>query len=124
MADDSSPIDHKRHAPGDAKERVEDAVALRNGFPGVAEQRKAGADLPSEVAVRGFAVDADAQNLSASSFKEGDTSLVRLQLVRSGGSLGENVKHQDDRFCTLEITKVNLPAVLIGKREIRRPVAG
>jgi hypothetical protein len=58
----------------------------------VAEQRESHSNLLGKCTVCGYAIDADSEHLRAGLLEFGDISLIRLQLLRSAGSEGQNVK--------------------------------
>ena len=122
MADGSLLVDDEGYALCHA-EKAERAVKFRHGFLRVAKQRKTRADLLRKAFVLFPAVHADAQDLRLGFFKQGETILVRLHLVRSGGCVGEDVERQDDVLQTAVLAQLDGMAVVIGKLEIRSEIA-
>ena len=52
-------------------------------------------------------------------FEEGETSLVRLELAGSGGSVGKHVKSQHDVPLAAKTAQLDAIALVIGKFKIR-----
>jgi hypothetical protein len=65
-----------------------------------------------------LAVDANAEDLGLGFFEEDETILVRLDFVRSSGSVGENVERQDHVLSAKISAQPNGIAVVVGKFEI------
>ena len=122
MPDDSFFI-HKKSCASRHPEKTENAKAFRNFFVGVAEQRKRDAELFCERSVGFRLVHTDAQDFRIGFFEFGETSLVRLQFVASGRSVGEDVKSQYDVVTSKEIAEMDVGAGVIGELEIRSAVA-
>jgi len=71
--------------------------------------------LVSELAVPLLIIQTDPQHLRARSFEFGDITLIRLDLRRSTGRGGTDIKGQNDGFLAPEITELDDLPVLIGK---------
>ncbi len=52
----------------------------------------------------------------------GEASLVRLEFLRSGGGIRQNVEREHNIFLSAEVAQPYNPAVLIAQREIGRAV--
>jgi len=55
--------------------------------------------------------------------KPGDITLIRLQLLHSARSVGQDVECEDDVLRSPEFAQPDFFAVLIGQREVRGKVA-
>ena len=115
MANDAVFVDHKGDAVGKEARKIEDAVSLGRLLVDVTQQRETRARLLGKSAVPFLAVEADPQHLRARSFELGDITLIRLDLLRSTGRGGANIKGQDDRLLAAEISELHDLAVLIGQ---------
>lgn len=123
MANDPLLVHHKRHTLGDAEE-TQHTVKLGDFSLGVAQKWKAQAELFSKALVGGFTVNADAEDLRLRFFEQGETSLVRLELLGSGRGVGQNVERQNDVLRAAKVAQPDKVAAVIGQFEIGRRVAG
>ena len=122
MANDAVFIDDEGDAVGEEVSEAEDPVSLGDLLIGVAQQRKACASFLGELAVPLLAVEADSQHLRARGLELGDITLIRLDLFRSTGRGGANIKGQDNGFLAPEVRELYDLAVLIGQHEVRGTV--
>ena len=118
MADGSLLVYHERDALRHAEE-TQYTIEPGNVLLGVAEQWKLQPELLREALVGSFTVDADAEDLRLRLFEEGETSLVRLELAGSGGSVGKHVKSQHDVPLAAKTAQLDAIALVIGKFKIR-----
>ncbi len=123
VLDNSVPVDHEGDAIGKEVREIQNSVGLGNTLFRITQQRKACAGLSGKFAVSFLAVEADAQHLHPPSFEPGDITLIRLDLLRSTGRGGANIKCQNDGFPAPKIGKLYEFAVLIRQRKIRGSVA-
>lgn len=122
MANHSLLVQNKSHALRDAK-KTERAIELRNRFLCVAEERKRHTQFLGKALVGRRIVDADPNDLRLGLREEGETILVRLDFVRSGGRVGKNVERQDDILLAEKIAELDRVAILVRKLELRRGLA-
>ncbi len=113
VLDDALLIDHKGRAIGESALLVEDAVILRYLSLKIAQQRKIQPFLLGKRRVGKLAVHTDAQDLSAGFLEFGDISLIRLQLLGSPSSEGQDIKSQHDTFLSLKFAQLHLVAALV-----------
>lgn len=122
MTNESLLVQNKSH-PFRHTKKTERAIELRDGFLCIAEEWKRHAQFPGKALIRRRTVDADAEDLRLGLREEGETILVRLDFVRSGGSVGKNVERQDDILLAEKIAELDRVAILVGKFEIGGCVA-
>jgi len=123
VANDAVPIDDEGNAIGKEAGEAEHSVRLGHFLFRVTEQREGSAGFLGKFAVPLLAVEADPQHLRARRFEFGDITLIRLDLLRSTGCGGANVKRQDDGFLAAEVREFDDSAVLIRQRKVRGAVA-
>ena len=122
MADDAVFINHEGDAVGKEAGEAKDSIRLGNLLLGVAQKREARPGFFGELAVPILTVETDAQHLRARSLKLGDITLIRLDLLRSTGRGGANVKGQDNGFLPTEVREFDHLAVLIRQGKVRGAV--
>ena len=122
MANDAVLIDHEGDAVGEEASKIEDSVSLGYLFLSVTQQRETRTGFLGKLAVPVLAVEADPQHLRARGLELGDITLIRLDLFRSTGRGGTDIKGQDDGFPASEVRELYDLAILIGQREIRGAV--
>jgi len=123
VANDAAFVNHKRNAVGKETGEIEDTVSFGHLLFGVGKQRKRGAGFLGELAVPVWGVEADPQHLRARSFEPGDITLIRLDLFRSTGRRGANIKSQDNGFLAPEVRELDEFAVLVRQGKVRSAVA-
>jgi len=123
LADDSSRIDHKGVAIGEAEERKEDVVLAGSGLLFVTEDGEGDAEGGRKSFVLLATVHADADDLRSGRFESGDISLIRLELARSAARESLDVEGEDDGFLTTKVGETNGRAVLVGQGEVGSRVA-
>src|SRR4051794_38572816 len=94
MTDDTVFVDDESGAAADEPLLVKDAVSSDHLTLDIREKRECDAYVLLEPLISSVAVNANAQNLRVALLKVGDTSLIRLQLLRSTARKGEHVKSQ------------------------------
>ncbi len=115
MSNDSTLIDYEGHSVREKVGETEDAVSLGDSFVGITKQRKTGAGLLSKLAVPVLVIQTDPQHLRARSFEFGDITLIRLDLRRSTGRGGTDIKGQNNGLLATEIRELDHVPVLIGQ---------
>ena len=121
-ADLSFLVDHERDTAGHAAVLDEDAVGLRNFTLEVTEEGKLDAVLGGEFFLRGEGVDADTQDLGVGRPELCEVVPVALDFARSPAGEGEDVEREHHVLLAAEVRQLDLLAVLIDEREIRRRV--
>ena len=115
-------VDHKGGSVGKQAGEVEDTVSLCRCLLGVAEDGEGCANLPRELPVAFWPVDADPQDLRTGLLKPGDISLIRLEFFRSTRRARPYVEGQYYGLLTAEVTEPYCFPILVRQREVRRPV--
>ncbi len=119
VTDDSLLVHHERHSLGHTKD-AQHPIKLGDRFRCVAQQRERHAQLARKSGVRLGFIDAESENLRLSVLKLGETSLVRLEFVGSGGRVGEDEKCKDNVLAAAKIAQLDSLARVAGELEIGR----
>jgi hypothetical protein len=121
VADSSLLVYHECNALRHAED-AQHTIEFRSILLRVAKQRELQPELLREALVGGFTVDADAEDLSLSLFEQGETSLVRLEFLRSGRGVGKHVEREDNIPLAAKIGKPDAITVVIRQLEIWRRI--
>ena len=104
LLNDAFLVDEEGGAIAKALCFVEDAVVFNYCAFEIAEDGKRDSKLFSEFTVGGNTVDTHSKDLSFVFFEFGETSLVRLHLLRSTTGEGKHIDRQYDVLLALEVT--------------------
>jgi len=118
MLDDTLLVDHKCGAVGELLLFVQNAVLFGDSSLEVTEKREHEAFLLCEGGISGSTIDTDSQHLGAILLELGDISLIRLELLGSAASKGQNVEGQHNIFLPPVIAQLYLLAGLVGQAEV------
>jgi len=106
VLNDSFFVDHESGPITVSALFIEDSVILDHRPFEIAQERESDPILLAELAVSRNAVDADAENLCVSGFEFGETSLVRLHLLRSTTGKSQHIKGEHDIFFVLKVAQL------------------
>ncbi len=122
VANDAILIDDEGDAIGKEASEAENAVSLGHLLLGVAQQRETRSRLFGKLAVPVLTIETNPQHLRPRGFELGYITLIRLNLFRSTGRGGANIKGQDDGFLAAEVRELHELSILIGQHEVRGAV--
>lgn len=123
VLNDAVLVDHKGRAIAKALRFIKNSVIFHHCAFEVAEQREGKSILLGKFTIGGDTVDAETQDLRVGRFECGDTSLVRLHLLRSTSGEGQNVDGQHHVLLTFEVAEFVSLAIGGPQRKVRRLIA-
>ncbi len=103
MTNDALFVDQESGAIAEALFFVENSVVLNHRAFEITQQRKRNANLFGKLTISGNAVHAQSKYLRFSSFEFGDTSLVRLQFLRSTTGERQHIHGEHHILGALEV---------------------
>src|ERR1051326_7307129 len=123
VLNDSVFIDHEGRPVTESLVFIEDSIISHYRAFEITEQRKRYGVLFGELAVRGDAVNANAENLGVRGFEFGNISLICLHFLRSTTRKSQDIKGQHHVLITLEVAKFIGLAVGAPERKVWRCLA-